>query len=289
MNFILASDTSCDIYRNEMTERGIEYKPLVYSIEDVPYEDRFSKDEEYKGFYSEIRAGKRATTSQINVAEHEEFFEELIAKYNKEIVYITLSSALSCSYASACTAAKTVTEKTGVKIFVVDSIGATVAQRHIVDEGERLRDAGISAADAAEKLADYTNHIHTWFMPYDLMHLKRGGRVSGPAAYIGTALNIKPVLYINKIGGLSVVQKIIGVSKAINYMVNNFKRDASKEPHRVYIPTADSEYVEEIVSRAKAIRPDCEFVPGWIGPVIGAHTGANAVGISFRSEKIREI
>ncbi|MCM1367889.1 MAG: DegV family protein [Roseburia sp.] len=289
MSFILSTDTSCDILRGELRSRCIEYRPLIFTIDEVEHFDEFSRDEDYKGFYDEIRAGKMPTTSQINVAEHEEFFETLLDKYDGELVHITLSSGLSSTYASACKAAENVTEKTGRKIHIVDSLGATIAQRQIVDEAERLRDAGDSAEAAAQKLREYANHIHTWFMPNDLMHLKRGGRVSGPAAYIGTALKIKPILYINKVGGLSVVQKVIGVNKAMAAMQGIFKRDAKSEAHKVYIANADSSFAEEFCEKIKQTRPDCDVEIGWIGPVIGAHTGSGAIGVSFYSEKVREI
>lgn len=289
MSFILSTDTSCDILRGELKERGIEYRPLIFTIDEVEHFDEFTRDEDYKGFYNEIRAGKMPTTSQINVVEHEEFFEGLLNKYEGELIHITLSSGLSSTYASACQAAEHVSEKTGRKIYVVDSLGATIAQRQIVDEAQRLRDSGESAESAAQKLKDFANHVHTWFMPNDLMHLKRGGRVSGPAAYIGTALKIKPILYINKIGGLSVVQKVIGVNKAMAAMLETFKRDAKKEAHKVYIANADSDFAEEFREKVKQVRPDCDVEIGWIGPVIGAHTGCGAVGVSFVSEKIREI
>lgn len=289
MSFIVSTDTSCDIFRKELSERNIEYRPLVFVIDEKENYDEFSQDSEYKGFYDQIRNGKMPTTSQINIAEHAEFFEGLIGKYSDDIVHITLSSGLSSTYASACKAAEEVEQKTGRKVYVVDSLGATIAQRQIVDEAERLRDSGVSAAEAAGRLTEYTHHIHTWFMPYDLMHLKRGGRVSGPAAYIGTALKIKPILYINKAGGLSVVQKVMGVNKALSTMVDIFNRDAIKTAHKVYIANADSEYAEELRDKIKAARRDCEVEIGWIGPVIGAHTGCGAVGVSFYSEKIREI
>jgi len=289
VSFIVSTDTSCDIFRKELSERKIEYRPLVFVIDGVENYDEFSEDTEFKGFYDQIRAGKMPTTSQINIAEHAEFFEGLIGKYSDDIVHITLSSGLSSTYASACKAAEEVEQKTGRKIYIVDSVGATIGARQIVDEAERLRDSGATAAEAAERLAEYARHIHTWFMPNDLMHLKRGGRVSGPAAYIGTALKIKPILYINKAGGLSVVQKVMGVNKALTTMVDIFTRDAVKTPHKVYIANADSEYAEEMRDKVKAARPDCDVEIGWIGPVIGAHTGCGAVGVSFYSEKIREI
>lgn len=289
MGFILATDTSCDVFRNELTAREIVYKPLSYIIDDVAYPDEFTSDAEYKEFYDKIRGGKMPSTSQINLVEHEEFFDELINKYDGDVVYLTLSSGLSGSYATACAAAKNVKEKTDRNIYVVDSLGATISVRIVLDEAERLRDAGVSAEDAATQLRDFVNHIHTWFVPVDLMHLKRGGRVSGPMAYLGTALNIKPVLFINKIGGLSVVHKIRGTSKAMAFMAERFASDGVKYARKFYVASADSEFADEMLARMKAVRPDCEGEVGWIGPVIGAHTGCGAVGITFLSDKTREI
>ena len=287
MSFTLSADTSCDILRNEMTARGIEYRPLVYTIDDVPHFDEFAKDEDYKGFYDQIRAGKMPTTSQINIVEHEEVFETLLDKYEGDIVHVTLSSGLSSTYASACKAAENVNEKHGKRVYVVDSLGATIATRHVVDEAQRLRDGGVCAADAAEQLKQFTYKLQTWFMPTDLMHLKRGGRVSGPSAYIGTALNIKPIINFDKYGALAVVQKKMGAGKGIAAMVEAFKKLSAAVPHKVYIASADSEFAEELLQKAKAVRPDCQFEIGWIGPVIGAHTGCNAVGISFVSDSSR--
>ena len=264
MGFILATDTSCDVFRNELTAREIVYKPLSYIIDDVAYPDEFTSDAEYKEFYDKIRGGKMPSTSQINLVEHEEFFDELINKYDGDVVYLTLSSGLSGSYATACAAAKNVKEKTDRNIYVVDSLGATISEA---------------------QLRDFVNHIHTWFVPVDLMHLKRGGRVSGPMAYLGTALNIKPVLFINKIGGLSVVHKIRGTSKAMAFMAERFASDGVKYARKFYVASADSEFADEMLARMKAVRPDCEGEVGWIGPVIGAHTGCGAVGITFLPDK----
>ena len=287
MSFTLSTDTSCDIFRNELKARGIEYRPLVYTIDDVPYFDEFTKDEDYKGFYDKIRAGKMPTTSQITVVEHEEYFTELCEKYDGDIVHITLSSGLSSTYASACKAAEAVNAEHGKRVYVVDSLAATIATRHVVDEAQSLRDRGVSAEQAVKELENFVNHMQTWFMPYDLMHLKRGGRVSGPSAYIGTALNIKPIINFDKYGALAVVQKKMGAGKGITAMVDAFKRLSAKTPHKVYIASADSEFADLLLRKAKAVRPDCEFEIGWIGPVIGAHTGCNAVGLSFVSDVAR--
>ena len=288
MKFTLSTDTVCDIFRSELKERGIEYVSTYYTIEGEEHKDEFTRDEQIKEFYDKIRGGEMPTTSQVTKNDYDEFFGAMIKKYEGDIVHITISSGITTSPLTARQVAKEIFEQTGRRIYIVDSLGATVATRHIVDEAERLRDADVCAEDAVKILEDLVDHIHTWFMPYDLMHLKRGGRVSGPSAYIGTALNIKPILKFDKAGALVVAQKKIGAGKGIAAMIDIFKETSAAKPHRVYIASADSDLAEGMLKKAQAARPDCDIRIAWIGPVIGSHTGCNAVGISFLSDRRRD-
>lgn len=288
MKFTLSTDTVCDIFRSELRERGIEYISTYYTIDGVERKDEVTSDAELKEFYNKIRGGEMPTTSQVTQNDYEEFFGSLIQKYDGDIVHITISSGMTTSPLAARQVAADILEKTGRHIYIVDSLAATVATRLVVDEAERLRDEDVPAEEAVAILNDFVSHNHTWFMPYDLMHLKRGGRVSGPSAYIGTALNIKPIIHFNATGEMIVMQKKIGANKGITEMINIFKRDSSPKPHKVYIASADSDLAEGMLKKAKAARPDCEMEIAWIGPVIGAHTGCNAVGITFVSDKLRD-
>lgn len=292
MKFLLTTDKSCDIFCSELTARGIEYISQVFTIDDVANVDDFSQDSQYKRFYDLIRAGKMPTTSQINQAEHADFFRDMIAKHGLDILHVTLSSGLSGTYASACAAADEVNAELGeTKVYVLDSLGATVVQRLVVDEAERLRNADVSASEALSQMNEFTKHVLVWFMPTDLMHLKRGGRVSGASAVIGTALNIKPILTINKEGGLSVVQKKIGVGNGMAYMASMFEKYStpSTKSHTVYLPSADSDLKDKMLEKLQAVRNDCNFTVGWVGPVIGAHTGNNMIGVCFYSDNVREV
>ncbi len=287
MSFTLSTDTSCDIFRDELRERGIEYIPIHYTTEGVEKYDEFTRDEQIREFYDLIRDGEMPTTSQITMPEYDIYFGELLKKYDGDIVHVTISSGITTSPLFARQVAANILEQTGRHIYIVDSLGATIATRHVVDAAERMRDEGVSASDAAARLDELVSHIHTWFMPYDLMHLKRGGRVSGPSAYIGTALNIKPILRFDPAGALVVMQKKIGAGKGVAAMLNVFQNYATQKPHKVYIASADSDLAEGMLKKAQALRPDCDIEIGWIGPVIGSHTGCNAVGISFVSDKTR--
>ena len=288
MRFTLSTDTVCDVFKSELKARGIDYVSTYYTVDGVEHKDEITSDDEIKEFYDKIRGGEMPTTSQVTQNDYEEFFGNLINKCDGDIVHVTISSGLTSSPLSARYVAEQIYEKTGRRIYIVDSLGATIATRHIVDEAERLRDADVPAEQAVERLNDMVNHIHTWFMPTDLMHLKRGGRVSGPSAYIGTALNIKPILQFDASGALVVKQKKIGAGKGIAAMIDIFKTTSAKQPHKVYIASADSDLAEGMLKKAQAVRPDCDIEIAWIGPVIGAHTGVNAVGISFLSDSVRE-
>lgn len=288
MRFTLSTDTVCDVFKSELKARGIDYVSTYYTVDGVEHKDEITSDDEIKEFYDKIRGGEMPTTSQVTQNDYEEFFGNLINKCEGDIVHVTISSGLTSSPLSARYVAEQILEKTGRRIYIVDSLGATIATRHIVDEAERLRDADVPAEQAVERLNDMVKHIHTWFMPTDLMHLKRGGRVSGPSAYIGTALNIKPILQFDAAGALVVKQKKIGAGKGIAAMIDIFKTTSAKQPHKVYIASADSDLAEGMLKKAQAARPDCDIEIAWIGPVIGAHTGVNAVGISFLSDSVRE-
>ncbi len=288
MRFTLSTDTVCDVFKSELKARGIDYVSTYYTVDGVEHKDEITSDDEIKEFYDKIRGGEMPTTSQVTQNDYEEFFGNLINKCDGDIVHVTISSGLTSSPLSARYVAEQIYEKTGRRIYIVDSLGATIATRHIVDEAERLRDADVPAEQAVERLNDMVNHIHTWFMPTDLMHLKRGGRVSGPSAYIGTALNIKPILQFDASGALVVKQKKIGAGKGIAAMIDIFKTTSANQPHKVYIASADSDLAEGMLKKAQAARPDCDIEIAWIGPVIGAHTGVNAVGISFLSDSVRE-
>jgi len=289
MRFTLSTDTVCDVFKSELKARGIDYVSTYYTVDGVEHKDEITSDDEIKEFYDKIRGGEMPTTSQVTQNDYEEFFGNLINKCDGDIVHVTISSGLTSSPLSARYVGEQIYEKTGRRIYIVDSLGATIATRHIVDEAERLRDADVPAEQAVERLNDMVNHIHTWFMPTDLMHLKRGGRVSGPSAYIGTALNIKPILQFDASGALVVKQKKIGAGKGIAAMIDIFKTTSAKQPHKVYIASADSDLAEGMLKKAQAARPDCDIEIAWIGPVIGAHTGAGMVGVCFLSDKPREV
>ena len=283
--FTVATDTSCDIFRNELDAMGVPWVPLSYTINGESFPDDFTTDEQCKAFYEKIRAGAMPSTSQINTFLQAEFLEKLVNEGHKEIVYITLSSGLSSTYAAACAAAKDVMDKyPDVSIFVVDSLSATWVQGWLVRDAVRFRDEGMSAEEAANRLHTEATRLHAWIVVDDLNHLKRGGRVSGAAAEIGSLLKIKPVLDIAKNGGLKVIHKAMGMGKALRYVGDMIEKYCN-DPSKFFVCTADGwDTCNAMVEIIKEKYPDANVETGWLGPVIGAHVGPGMIGIIFKGE-----
>ena len=283
--FTLTTDTSCDIPRKQLDEAGIPWLPLTFTIDGVTYPDDFEGDRQYSDFYAKIRAGAMPTTSQINAFLHEEFFDKLLDQGIKEIVHLPLSSGLSNTYLSALQGAQAAMQKhPGSTVTVIDTLSATQGHRLLLTDAQQLRDAGVSAKEATRELIYQRARIHHWIIADDLMHLKRGGRVSGPAAYIGTMLNIKPIIIINDTGKLVVVHKAKGTAKAMGYVLDRMKQYGEDiDSQTVYLASADAP--DKAAQMEQVIKHDfsCKVVTGWIGPVIGAHTGPGTLGIVFKT------
>ena len=281
MRFTLSTDTVCDVFKSELKARGIDYVSTYYTVDGVEHKDEITSDDEIKEFYDKIRGGEMPTTSQVTQNDYEEFFGNLINKCDGDIVHVTISSGLTSSPLSARYVAEQIYEKTGRRIYIVDSLGATIATRHIVDEAERLRDADVPAEQAVERLNDMVNHIHTWFMPTDLMHLKRGGRVSGPSAYIGTALNIKPILQFDASGALVVKHKKIGGDD--RHIQNHVGKTAAQGLHSERGQRSCGRHAQKGASRSTRLRHrDCVDRTGY-RRAYGRERRGNIVFIGLRA------
>lgn len=283
--FTLSTDTSCDEFKSTLKQKRVSYVPLTFTIDGVTYDDDFDSDAEYGNFYAQLKAKKMPTTSQIAPAVHEEYFNSLIDGGSETIVHLTLSSGLSNTYNSAVIGAAAAMEKhPGTKIFVVDSLSATQGQCLVMDEAVRQRDEGLSAEEAIPLIKDCAENVNHWFYADDLFHLCRGGRVSKASAVLGTILKIKPVLIIDGEGKLAVVYKAKGVRNALKYFTEQYEKYAVDLKGDVYLPSADSMDVAQAFKEELESTYGCNVKIGWVGPVIGAHTGGGMLGFVFRGK-----
>ena len=133
-------------------------------------------------------------------------------------------------------------------------------------------------------------HICHEFTVDDLNHLKRGGRVSATTALVGTILKIKPVMHVDNLGKLVPVGKAMGRKKSIQAMADNMaKAQIMEKGEPIFISHGDCmedvEYLKEILTERY---PENPITVGYVGAVIGAHTGAGVLALFYRG-KAREL
>ncbi len=288
--FVLSTDTTVDAFKSELRDNHIEYIPMCFISDGEVHYDEFDSEKDYLDFYASIKAGKMYSTTGLNHVEVEEYFTALLEKYNQDIVHLCLSSGLSLTYGLVKDVVNEMNQKNEHKIYVVDSLSATIASKYLLHHLQQYRDQGLSAIEAYSKINYLLEYLEVNFFVSDMDCLRRGGRVSGAAAMIGKMLSIRPLIYIDKEGHLSVVGKTMGDKKALKHLVDKFVAGYDKEMHPpVFIAYTDNKAMaEELEATIKNIDPTIEVMKGMIGPVIGSHTGTGALGIGYFSTHERQ-
>lgn len=293
-NFIISSDSTCDLYAEYVKEHGIRIVSLSYTVEKdgVLTEglDAFTEYSQYVDFYAQLRQGAFSRTSMLNFESHYRHFEKLAKEGAKEVLHFSLSGGLSPTANVAKDAAEAVCAKyPGCKIYPVDSLAATIGQGALVREAVRMRGEGKTAEDTYAAVKDMPLHIQYAIIANDLYYLKRGGRVSAVAAAAGTLLKIKPVLSFTNEGKLTVVDKCKGMKKAFACALNKMEKFNPQEENRmIRIVHTDAEEeareLAELVERRWNFRPDVTIM----GPVIGSHVGPGSVSVIWLTEEQRQ-
>lgn len=281
-NYVIFTDSACDIMPSVLKEWGIEFIELSFQFEN---EDKvyYNSDIEISEFYNRMKNGDTAKTSAINPESFSVAFEELL-KQGKDVLYLGFSSGLSNTFNYAKIAAESLLEKyTDRKIITVDTLAASAGQGLIVYLTSEKKKSGASIEDAAAFAEDLKLHLCHWFTVDNLVYLKRGGRVSPTVAFVGTVLGIKPILHVDDNGKLISVTKARGRKAALAAIVDRYGELAvQKENGTVFICQADClSDAEEI--RAQLIEKynaEVQLITD-IGPVIGAHAGPGTIAIFF--------
>jgi len=261
----VVTDSTAYISEEEVSSLGIKVVPLTVNFEDHSMEDGLLDSKEF--FKKVDAATKIPFTSQPSVGQFKECYEDLLAQ-GKEIISIHISSKISGTTESALNAARMVGEK---NISVVDSEQTVEPLAFLVRAAVEWAQQGLSRKEIVERLDQEKKKIKTMFIPETLEYLKKGGRIGGAQALLGSLLQIKPVLYLNE-GMVDTLDKVRTRKKAINRMLEEIPHDASKLKLVVLHALAENEAVELKERLAKEI-PHAELSVAEVGPVISVHSG----------------
>ena len=242
-----------------------------------------------KLFYDMLRMGTLAQSAQIISSVFMSAFEPVLMA-GGDILYIAFSSALSGTYNSACIAARELMERyPNRKVVVVDSLCASLGEGLLVHLCVQKRDAGMSLEELEAFALAHRRRIHHWFTVDDLAHLRRGGRISGVSAVVGTMLAIKPILYVDPEGRLVPVDKVQGRKRSLSYIADKIGSLIDLTiANVVFISHGDVPDEAEKVAEMIREKHDVDVIINIVDPVIGCHSGPGTIAVFCASSQERE-
>ena len=271
-------DSASDVLPQECKKLGVVHVPLTVCFGDKEYADAVEMN--HKKFYKMLTSGKEAhpTTSQATPAAFAEAMERVVDAGDTAVV-ITISSKLSGTYQSACIAA----EDFEGKVFVVDSMSATIGERLLLELGIRLAHEGLDAATIAARLDEAKARIRIFARLDTLEYLRKGGRIGAATAVVGTMLNIKPIIAVQD-GLVASVAKARGPKQADKTLRDLVAKtggiDFSKPLCAAYSGLEDDN-LKTFLADSTEMLCGTNAPVAVVGSVIGAHVGPGAVAIGY--------
>lgn len=282
--YVILTDSSADLTAEQAKELGVEVMPLRFTIKGETYRNYpDNREMDPKKFYQMIRDGEMGTTAAVNMQEYVDMLTPIL-EAGKDVLVLAFSSGLSATCQSALLAAEELAPRFPErKLYVVDTLCASLGQGLFVWYAARKRQAGESIETVRDWCEENKLHINHWFTVNDLMHLKRGGRVSAATALVGTMLQIKPVLHVDDEGHLINMSKARGRRASLDALVAKAgELGTDLAGQTIFISHADCEedarYVGEQMKEKYGVGEVCY---NFIGPVIGSHTGCGCVALFF--------
>ncbi len=285
--YVLSCCSTTDLTTEQLKKRELSYICFHYTMNEVEYSDDVWQSITADEFYKKLTDGADCHTSQVGVGEYLEYFSKILES-GKDLLHVTLSSGISGSYNSACSAALIARERFPErKLYIVDSLAASSGYGLLMDKLADLRDCGMSIDELNDWVLNNRLNLHHWFFSTDLTFYIKGGRVSKAAGIFGGMLGICPLLNVSDEGKLIARAKIRTKKKVIAESVERMVKHAENGTDysgKCYICNSDcyddAKAVADLIE-AKFPKLDGKVQIYSIGTTIGCHTGPGTVAVFF--------
>lgn len=277
MRTAIVTDSTAYIPEEIRQQLEIHMIPLNVIFGDASYQEELELTADQ--FYIKVNEQEALPkTSQPAIGLFVELFEDLSRKYDA-VISIHLSSGISGTYQTATAAAQMVE---GVRIYTYDSEISCAIQGFYVLEAARMAMAGKAPEEILRRMDEIKQSANALFVVDDLNHLQRGGRLSSAQAFIGSLLQVKPVLHFeNKV--IVPLEKIRTRKKALKRVVELFDEDARQDlpMEAVVIHAKREEEAQELAQQLREAYPHVEVGVSYFGAVIGTHLGEGTIGLGW--------
>lgn len=292
-SFIISCESTADLPYEYLKSRGVSVIFYKYVMGGEQYEDNAERSDEARQlFYQKIKEGALPSTSQINVYEYEQFFNEILKNYDCDVLHLALGTGLTPSCLKAVEAAKNIQNGgSRHKITVIDSLCGSAGYGLLLDEVLDLRDKGVEFDKIVKYIMQNRNKIHHQFFATDLSLFRRSGRVSGLSAMLAGILDINPIMHLNAEGKIIAYSKVRGKKKSIQKTVSEILTHAENGMDysgKMYVahsncPELAAQTVMEIekamtnqIGKIKLLN---------IGSIIASHCGQGTVAVFFHGDE----
>jgi len=279
-------DTDSELPFSYANELGLKLIKMPYVLDGQEFFDDAGENSDQKAFFDTLREGKISKTAALNMQDYIDIFEPHF-KNGDEIFYLTFSRTMSGTFNYMDTAIKELKEKYPDAIFRdYDSRNISMGTGIQCYYAGKMFKEGKSFDEIIAFLDEFSSHVSVYFAVDDLGHLKRGGRISGIAAVVGSVLGIKPILTMNEEAKLDKCGTVKGSKKVISFFVDKMKEEAGDlDAYDVFIMQADVPEKGEALKKAVLEAfPNAKVNVLMVGPVVGSHCGPGTLGIIFHKK-----
>lgn len=289
MSYQIITDSCANLTDSQIAEYGVSIISLKYCVAGTDFDSYVpGVKTDNKEIFRKLREKEKITTSLVSRGQCDDVCLPLLES-GKDILLLSFSSGLSGTFQNVSNAFEDYREQfPDRKIIVVDTLCASLGQGLLTYYAVKMKNEGKTIEEVAAALEELKANLCHIFTIDDLFFLKRGGRLSGSSAVVGTLLNIKPMLHAADDGKLYVTGKVRGRNAALKGIVDSLKEhgfDKAKYPE-VFLSHGDCE--DEALKVAAGVKEkygvDVQVI-NCLDPVIGSHAGPGTIAIFFVGTK----
>ncbi|MBK8784171.1 MAG: DegV family protein [Anaerolineales bacterium] len=277
--FAIVTDSTSYIPSEIIQKHGLTVTPQILIWGDETFRDGI--DIQPSEYYGRLKTAKiMPSTSQVSPATMHETFQGLVDQ-GFDVLGIFISSKLSGTLQSAIQG-RELMGAAAEKVSIVDSQSTAMALGFQVLGAARAKEAGASLKECVELTEKAHAKTGVFFAVDTLEFLHRGGRIGGAQRFIGSALNLKPILALKE-GKVEGVERIRTKSKAHDRILELVAEQVKGKPN-IRIATLHANAIDDakaLLDRAANELKPAEMILSELSPVVGTHTGPGTVGLAF--------
>ena len=284
MGYRIITDSCANLTDGQIESYGVKILSMKYYIGDKQFDSYIEGvPTNYEETYRRLRAKEKITTSLVDRDACDKIIKPVLEN-GEDVIVLAFSSKLSGSYQNIKNAAEDYKEQYPERrIIVLDTLAASLGEGLIVHYAVKLQKQGKTIDEVADWVENNKLSVCHIFTIEDLFFLKRGGRLSGTSALLGSLLGVKPLLHTANDGGLYVTGKVRGRKASIEYLINSLgEKGINIADQDVFIVNGDCEdeakYIETQIKKRYGVK---NTVINYLDPVIAAHAGPGTLAVFF--------